>query len=303
MAQEKDDRRACCGDGAVGPADQVKAAVRQHYGARARGTGASCCCGDAAERPCCGGDAAAGAGYLASLGYRADEIKGVPAGAASCSAGCGNPFEGAELKPGETVLDIGSGGGLDAIIAARRVGPAGRVIGLDFTPEMLDLARRNAAEAGLGNAEFRMGDAEAMPVDDASVDVIVSNCVINLAPDKRAVFREAHRVLRPGGRLVISDIVTSGLPAGCFASLEEWVECVGGALPEQDYLDAIRAAGFAQVEVWKRVDETPLARRLLYEAARAGGRLGEMAERATEHLADGGQLLSVGVRAIKAGPR
>jgi N-acetylglutamate synthase-like GNAT family acetyltransferase/precorrin-6B methylase 2 len=167
--------------------------------------------------------------------------------------GCGNPVRLAEIREGETVLDLGSGGGIDVFLAARQVGPSGQVIGVDMTPEMLARAQKNAEQLGAGNVEFRQGLIEALPVVDSSVDVILSNCVINLAPDKTAVFKEASRVLRPGGRLVVSDVVARGeLPGEIRENPELWASCVGGALPEEEYLDAIRKAGFPAVEVLTR---------------------------------------------------
>jgi SAM-dependent methyltransferase len=162
--------------------------------------------------------------------------------------GCGNPLALAELKEGEVVLDLGSGGGLDCFLAAEKVGVGGHVIGLDMTPEMIQLARENARKMGATNVEFRLGEMERMPLEDNSVGVIISNCVINLSPDKDAVFREAYRVLKPGGRLSISDIVLLGeLPQEVKASLEEWAGCIAGALQEKVYLDKIKAAGFVRI--------------------------------------------------------
>jgi len=164
------------------------------------------------------------------------------------SLGCGNPIALAGLRPGETVLDLGSGGGLDCFLASRQVGPEGRVIGLDMTPDMIQLARANAERMSAANVEFRLGEMEHMPVDSDSVDAVISNCVINLSPDKDAVFREVYRVLKPGGRLCVSDIVTRGeLPQSVRDSLEQWAGCVAGALMEQDYLQKIRDAGFTQL--------------------------------------------------------
>jgi ubiquinone/menaquinone biosynthesis C-methylase UbiE len=158
-----------------------------------------------------------------------------------------------ELQPGEVVLDLGSGGGIDCFLAAERVGPGGRVIGLDMTTDMIKLARRNAKKMGVTNVEFRWGEMEEMPLADGSVDVIISNCVINLSPDKDAVFREAFRVLRPGGRLTVSDIVVDGdLPQFVRNQLDAWAGCIAGALDERVYLDKIRAAGFERVEVLSR---------------------------------------------------
>ncbi|MGE5602370.1 MAG: arsenite methyltransferase [Nitrososphaerales archaeon] len=247
----------------------AQAAVRASYGALAE----SGCCGDtAAKTSCCGtSDAATSTSccgtsdtaashamelvetgqadvVLYDTGYTAEQLAAVPLDAANMSLGCGNPTAMASLKPGETVFDIGSGAGIDALYAARRVGAAGRVIGLDMTPSMIERARRNAAEAGLGQVEFRLGQAEAMPVEDGTVDVILSNCVINLAEDKGRVFEEAYRVLTPGGRVSISDMVTAGpLPMSVRSDPQMWAGCINGALPEPEYLDLVRQAGFVDV--------------------------------------------------------
>jgi SAM-dependent methyltransferase len=229
-------------------------AVREHYARSAREAAElknTCSCGcapaDSADA-CCGGS---GAADLTAQG----ESESTPVLA---SWGCGNPTAIAALQPGQVVLDLGSGGGYDAFLAARAVapqgGPAGRVIGVDMTPEMLDLARTNARKLGLeGVVEFRQGYIEALPIRDGEVDVILSNCVINLAPDKAAVFREAHRVLRRGGWLSISDIVSAEpLSPERRRDLASWAGCVSGALTEEEYLAAIRAAGFAAIEVSSR---------------------------------------------------
>jgi SAM-dependent methyltransferase len=177
----------------------------------------------------------------------------LPDSVTDASLGCGNPLAIAGLKPGEVVLDLGSGGGIDCFLAAKRVGPEGRVIGLDMTPDMIKLARRNAKKLGATNVDFRFGEMEDMPLIDESVDVIISNCVINLSPDKDAVFGEAYRVLRPGGRLSISDIVIDGdLPQFIRGRLDAWADCIAGALDERVYLNKIRAAGFERVEVLSR---------------------------------------------------
>jgi SAM-dependent methyltransferase len=169
------------------------------------------------------------------------------------SLGCGNPIAIASLRPGEVVLDLGSGGGIDCFLAARKVGPAGRVIGLDMTPDMIKLAQRNAKKIGATNVEFRLGEMEDMPLPDRSVDAIISNCVINLSPDKDAVFQEAYRVLRPGGRMSVSDIVIQGeLPQPVRERLDAWAACVAGALDEAVYLDKMRLAGFEDVDVLSR---------------------------------------------------
>jgi ubiquinone/menaquinone biosynthesis C-methylase UbiE len=201
------------------------------------------CCGSS-EGGCCS------TGYqyedvTFATGYSAADLSAAPKEAAGFSLGCGNPIAMAGMKPGEVVLDIGSGGGLDAFLAAERVGPTGRVIGVDMTPAMLARARASAERSGITNVEFRQGYAEALPVADGEVDVIISNCVINLTEDKGRVFREAFRALKPGGRLEVSDMVTSGpVPIELRESAAGWAECVTGALPEQEYLDLITQAGF-----------------------------------------------------------
>ncbi len=226
----------------------ARAAVQASYAARALG-GSSCC----SDSSCC-------APTVISLdeidavtwdgGYTPADKAGVPSEAAEFSLGCGNPLAMASLREGETVLDIGSGGGLDAFIAARRVGPTGQVIGVDMTPAMLQRARRAAKKGGFDNVKFKHGYAEKLPVPDASVDVIISNCVINLSEDKGKVFGEAFRVLREGGRLEVNDMVFGGaiLPAAR-QSAAGWSECISGALPEPEYLDLVKQAGFKQVSV------------------------------------------------------
>ena len=183
------------------------------------------------------------------LGYDPSELAQLPDGA-DLGLGCGNPLAMLELRKGETVLDLGSGGGIDCFLAAKRVGPTGHVIGVDMTPEMIDRARRNATAGGYENVEFRLGEVEHLPVADGSVDTIISNCVINLVPDKRQVFAEAFRVLAPGGRLSVSDIVTLGdVPVRIRDSVEAYVSCLSGASLRGDYLGMLRDAGFAEVEV------------------------------------------------------
>jgi len=200
---------------------------------------------------CCGPDVAQRVPFDASCCQRGQA--GLPASVTGISLGCGNPVDLADLQPGEVVLDLGSGGGLDVFLAAQRVGPTGRAIGVDMTPEMIELARTNARQIGVENVEFRLGEIEALPVPDASVDVIISNCVINLSPDKDAVFTEAYRVLKPGGRMIISDIVTDGpLPEEIRKSAQAWAGCIAGALEARDYLEKMRSAGFEQVEVIAR---------------------------------------------------
>lgn len=223
--------------------DQIRATVREAYGAVATQQQRNGCCGAAAS--CCGPTESSSR----QLGYSDADLGTVPEGA-DLGLGCGNPHAIAGLKPGERVLDLGSGAGFDAFLAARQVGPNGLVIGVDMTPEMIDRARANAAKSGLAHVEFRMGEIEQLPVDSASVDVIMSNCVINLAPDKPAVFREAFRVLAPGGRLAISDIVAIGdLPAAIASDPAAYTGCIAGAAPVAELERMIAAVGFTNVRI------------------------------------------------------
>lgn len=204
---------------------------------------ATSCCGDA-EAPAAEEQAIANIARL----YAEDDVADLPGTVTDVAFGCGNPTAIAALQPGQVVLDLGSGGGIDCFLAAKMVGPQGRVYGVDMTPEMIALARKNAEKVGATNVEFRLGEIEQIPFDDASIDVIISNCVINLSPDKPRVFREAFRVLRPGGRLQVSDIVwTKPVPDEVRRDMEAWAGCIAGALLERDYLDAIRGAGFIDV--------------------------------------------------------
>src|SRR5687768_11722236 len=244
----------------------VKTIVREKYGEAAKraaaGAKSTCGCGTS----CCS-DASATDPITRDL-YDAVTTSALPETAVLASLGCGNPTALAELKEGEVVLDLGSGGGIDVLLSAKRVGPSGRAYGLDMTDEMLELARRNAAEAGATNVTFLKGDIEAIPLPDASVDVIISNCVINLAADKRQVLSEAYRVLKPGGRFAVSDVVVRGaVPAEVRRSMELWVGCVAGALQEEEYLSKLRAAGFeaAELEAW-RVYQVEDARAFLTES-------------------------------------
>ena len=225
--------------------DDIRKKVRERYGRIAAGSGS--CCG-AAPSGCCG--AAPSAGDLsAGVGYSKDELGAIPEGA-NLGLGCGNPVALASLREGETVLDLGSGGGIDCFLAANRVGPRGRVIGVDMTPQMLHLARDNARANGYANVEFRLGEIENLPLADQTIDATISNCVINLSPDKERVFREIFRVLKPGGRLMVSDIVLTGeLSERVKASVAAYTGCIGGALKREEYLAAIRKAGFDEVEI------------------------------------------------------
>ena len=227
--------------------EEIKQNVRERYGAFAKRSQASCGCGcGSGSSSCCGGESS----YAQNVGYSNEELKNVPEAAVSSCAACGNPTAIAGLKKGETVLDLGSGGGMDAILAAQKVGPKGKVIGVDMTPEMISLAKKNVKDIGLKNVEFRRGEIEKLPVEDDTVDVIISNCVINLSPDKDAVFREAHRVLKPGGRITVSDIVTEGkLPEEVLKDPDNWASCISGALETDEYLGKIRDAGFEDVKV------------------------------------------------------
>ena len=236
-----------CGSGATAPATaetlapgaDPRAIVRQKYGAVAQGESCGCgCCGDL--------DADA---VLARIGYTAEQAAAIPDGA-NLGLGCGNPIAHAALSAGETVLDLGSGAGIDCFLAAREVGPAGRVLGVDMTAAMLERARATARKVDAANVEFRLGEIEHLPVADASVDCVISNCVVNLSPEKLRVFREALRVLKPGGRLVVSDLVlTRELPPELQRDVALYAGCVAGASIRDDYLALIRAAGFRDVEV------------------------------------------------------
>jgi len=223
--------------------DTIRDTVRSRYGGIAR-QGGSCCCG-----PQSGTKSCSPANSAETLGYAKDDITNVPEGA-DMGLGCGNPHAIAALKPGETVLDLGCGGGLDCFLAAKRVGAKGRVIGVDMTPDMVSKARRAATEGGYGNVEFRLGEIEHLPVADGTVDVIMSNCVINLSPDKESVFKEAFRVLRRGGRLAISDIVAlRPLPESVSGDDSAICSCIGGAALVTDVQRMLREAGFSDVQV------------------------------------------------------
>jgi arsenite methyltransferase len=232
------------------PADQLVERVRERYEKIAEEPDAGGCCGPKVSTACCGGDGT----VSLQIGYRPKDLAGVPEGA-NLGLGCGAPLDFLDLAPGETVLDLGSGPGLDAFLAADRVGPTGRVIGIDMTPAMLARSRRNASEGGYTNVDFREGRLESLPLGDAAVDAVTSNCVINLVPDKAAVFRQVARVLKPGGRLVISDIVLDGrLPAVLEKDIYAYVGCVSGAVERGEYLAMLEAAGLGPVEVLKDID-------------------------------------------------
>ncbi len=223
----------------------IKETVKEKYGQAALrvGTGGSSCCGSAPSSQCC-------VDPITSSLYEAGETSFLPQEALLASLGCGNPTALAKLNPGEVVLDLGSGGGIDVLLSARRVGPTGKAYGLDMTDEMLALARENQKKAGVTNVEFLKGEIENIPLPDNSVDVIISNCVINLSADKDRVLREALRVLKPGGRFAVSDVVVRGdVPAEIQRSMELWVGCIAGALRDSEYVDKLAKAGFEGIDI------------------------------------------------------
>jgi ubiquinone/menaquinone biosynthesis C-methylase UbiE len=229
--------------------EKVRKIVRERYGKIAKAEKCGCGCGS-------------GSNISESIGYSRQELNSVPEGA-DLSLGCGNPVALASLKEGETVVDLGSGGGLDCFLAAKKVGAKGRVIGVDMTAEMLDKARANAKKGGYKNVEFRLGEIENLPVADSAADVVISNCVINLSPDKQRVFDEAYRVLKPKGRLMVSDMVLlEALPDAVKRSVEAYTGCIAGAEKKDEYLEQIRRAGFREVEV---VEETHLPSEMTFD--------------------------------------
>ncbi len=229
--------------------EEIRKNVREGYARIARQDSKTCC---ARTTSCCGSTDLA-RNISRNVGYTEEELKAVPEGA-NLGLGCGNPVALASLKKGDTVLDLGSGAGFDCFLAANEVGADGRVIGVDMTPEMVEKARENAGKGDYGNVEFRLGEIENLPAADNSVDVVISNCVINLSPDKRRVFGETFRVLRPGGRLMVSDIVLlKELPASIKSSVEAYIGCLSGAMMKEQYIGCIREAGFQDIRI---VDET-----------------------------------------------
>lgn len=226
----------------------IKGVVRKGYAKIAKTE--STCCGSSS---CCSGASSAHANSKA-VGYNDAEMSAVPEGS-NLGLGCGNPVAIASLKEGETVLDLGSGAGFDVFLASTRVGKTGRVIGVDMTPEMVEKARANAKKGNYTNVEFRLGEIEKLPVEDNSIDVIISNCVINLSPDKETVFKEAFRVLKSGGRLMVSDLVlTKDLPGNIKESVEAYVGCLAGAVKKEDYLRCIKEAGFGDIKIMDETD-------------------------------------------------
>ncbi|MFQ5906561.1 MAG: arsenite methyltransferase [bacterium] len=268
--------------------EEIRKAVREGYGRIA-----------VQKNSCCGPASACGSGSLQesvsnAIGYTDEQLRAIPDGA-SLGLGCGNPTALASLKEGEVVLDLGSGAGIDCFLAANAVGESGRVIGVDMTAEMLERARENARKGDYQNVEFRLGEIENLPVADNSVDVVISNCVINLSPDKGRVFKEAYRALKPGGRIMISDIVLlKELPDAIKSSIEAYVGCVAGATTKQGYLATVEAAGFQEVEV---VDE--VSTKGIYDGAtvRAIAENLGISPAITEEAAD--SIVSIRVRAVK----
>jgi len=266
-------------------ANKVREVVRERYGRAALAVLGG------GPASCCGGSSCGDADPITSNLYDSATTSVLPSDAVVASLGCGNPTALAELHEGEVVLDLGSGGGIDVLLSARRVGPAGRVYGLDMTDEMLELARRNQAAAGVTNVEFLKGQIEEIPLPDGSVDVIVSNCVINLSADKSRVLGEAYRVLKPGGRFAVSDIVVRGeVPAAVRRSMELWIGCVAGALEESEFIRLLEASGFERASVEPtRIYTAADARHMLSESGLA------------ESFADevDGRFMSAFVRAVK----
>jgi len=274
-------------------AQDLKSTVREKYGQAAlrvsEGNTDASCCGSSA---CCGSTTESWDPITSNL-YDEGETAGIPAEALLASLGCGNPTALAELREGETVLDLGSGGGIDVLLSARRVGPTGKAYGLDMTDEMLALANENKRKAGALNVEFLRGEIENIPLPDNSVDVIISNCVINLSADKQRVIEEAFRVLRPGGRFAVSDVVVRGeVPAEVKRNMELWVGCVAGALEESDYRRLLKEAGFSGIDI----EPTRVYRLEDAEAFLAGSGL----DPATVSSEIDGRFMSAFIRATKA---
>jgi len=264
--------------------------VKEKYGAAAKqaAAGGVATCGGGADLSCCD--------PITKDLYDSSQIAGVPEKAVAASLGCGNPTALAQLQPGETVLDLGSGGGIDVLLSAKRVGPTGKAYGLDMTDEMLALARENQQKSGLANVEFLKGAIESIPLPDNSVDVIISNCVINLSGDKDRVIREAFRVLKPGGRFAVSDVVVRGdVPAEIRKSMELWVGCIAGALEEYEYRDKLFTAGFESIDIEPtRVYKSEEARDFLAAAGLDPEKVGPAID---------GKFISAFVRAVKPGGR
>jgi SAM-dependent methyltransferase len=272
--------------------EDIKKQVRKRYAKTAK-SGTSCC---SPSPSCCGESSLTERNVSQKVGYTPEDLSKVPQDS-NLGLGCGNPTAVASLKEGEVVLDLGAGAGIDCFLAASKVGPSGRVIGVDMTPEMVDRARENARRNGYTNVEFRLGEIENLPAADSSIDVIISNCVINLSPEKDRVFREAFRVLKTGGRMLVSDLVLSKpLPQALRESAEVYTACVAGAMLRDDYLREIREAGFRKVEV---VSESSFPADFVLEGSDAQeivGKLKISRQKLTEAI---GSVISLNVRAVK----
>ena len=277
--------------------EQVKQEVREYYGAFAQRS-TSCCSEDAAEDRCT---------PVAGTIYSAGQTEGLPEDAVLAAAGCGNPIALGSLREGETVVDFGSGGGIDCFLAARAVGPSGRVIGIDMTRDMIDLARRNAAKIGACNTEFHLAEMEDTRLDSSSADVVISNCVICLAPDKDAVFREAFRILKPGGRMYVSDVILDKPPPQDFVpSPRSWVSCTGGAELKPIYMRRLRNSGFNEVDVISDLSypdvEMPNLRSLSYVAYKPS-RADPTSVPASDRRQTGSDSLDKTAKALKRRPQ
>ncbi len=271
---------------------EIKKVVREDYAAVARGTRS--CCGSA----CCSNEGELVQTVSKDIGYSDEELKSVPDGA-NMGLGCGNPIALASLVEGETVLDLGSGGGFDCFLASNKVGQTGKVIGVDMTPEMLEKARKNAEKGGYRNVEFRLGEIENLPAADNSVDAIISNCVINLSPDKKQVFSEAFRVLKPGGRLMISDIVLlKELPDFILNSVTAYSGCISGAMLKDAYLEMIKEAGFQNVKI---LDENIFSLEYLANDPAIQAIIGELNLTGEAITGIGSSIVSVKVNGVKPG--
>lgn len=269
----------------------IKKSVRERYAQAAKKEGTFC-----GPSPCGCGDTDAGTKSSLRIGYSADELENIPEDA-DLGLGCGNPSALASLRKGEVVLDLGAGAGIDCFLAARKVGPSGRVIGVDMTPEMVDKARANAKAGKHSNIEFRLGEIENLPAADASIDVIISNCVINLSTDKPRVFKEAFRVLKPGGRIIVSDMaLKKPLPPAIRKSVEAYVACIAGALVRDEYLGAIRKAGFKDVQV---VSEKAYPAELLLEGCCSSEIVKKIDMPQKKLMGHFSSVLSLGIEAFK----
>ncbi len=249
----KNQQRSCCGSSTTKDAnlpmsnDKIRQAVRERYGRVVEGSNSACCSSETSAID-----------LSEKMGYTKEELEDIPEEAVY-GLGCGNPVAFSTIKSGDTVVDLGSGAGIDCFLAAKKVGDIGKVIGVDMAPQMIDKARENVSKSEFNNVEFRLGEIEHLPVANDTADLIISNCVINLSPDKPQVFREAFRILKPGGELMVSDIVLLGeLPEAVRNSINAYAACVAGAMLKDDYLDAIKNAGFENIEIVDQMDSTNL---------------------------------------------